>query len=79
MRRPGRRETFTDNCVNAQTLNVYCHAVNHVPVVAGQPQKKGLRPIVKVIKSVKAVSCGHQLSSVQPVINVHTVAWNRSS
>ena len=32
---------------NGQTLCVNCFAVNHVPFVAGQPQKKGLSSIVK--------------------------------
>ena len=43
-------ETFVDSC---QTLNVNCFAVNHVPFVAGQPQKKGLNPVVKQLKYVK--------------------------
>ena len=66
-----------DNC---QTLNVNCFAVNHVPFVVTQPQKKGLCPIVvkqvKQLKDMKGGSCADQLSSVQPVTNVYTVAQN---
>ena len=36
-----------DNC---QTLNVNSCAVNHVPFVAGQPQKKGSSSNVKQLK-----------------------------
>ena len=36
-----------DNC---QTLDVNCIVVNHGPFVAGQPQKKDIRPIVKTNK-----------------------------
>ena len=44
-----------DNC---QTLNVNCVAVDHVPFVAGQPQKKGLSLIVK--KKFKDASFPYQ-------------------
>ena len=53
--------TLADNC---QTLNLNCFAVNHVPFVARQSQKKGRSPIVKQLKYVKDVSCVDQLSSV---------------
>ena len=43
MEMAGKKETFVDNC---QTLNAHCYAVNRVPSVAGQPQKKGISPIV---------------------------------
>ena len=71
MEMAGRRETLVDNC---QTLNVNCFAVNHVPFVARQPQKKGIRPIVKQIEYVKGVSCIDQLHSVHSVSNVSPVS-----
>ena len=57
-----------------QTVNVSCHDVNHVPFVNGQLQKNGVRLTLKAIKSVKGVSCIDQVSSVQPVTDVCTVA-----
>ena len=75
LKRAGGTETFTSVNIdtNVQTLNVYCHVVNHVPCVTGLPQKKGVTPIVKPIKSVKGVSSVDQLSFVHPVINVHKI------
>ena len=76
MRKAGRTETLVDSFENVQNVQILnCHAVNHVPFVTGQPQKKGLRPIIKVVKSVKGVSCVDQLS-FQLVTNVHAVAQN---
>ena len=51
-----RRDTLVNSFVNCQPLNVNCVAVNHIFFVAGQPQKKGIRPIVKAIKYIKCVS-----------------------
>ena len=59
---------------NYHTFNVNCFAVNHVPFMARQLQKKGLSLTVKQIKYVKGVSCVDQLPSVHPITNVHTVA-----
>ena len=43
--------TCTNSVKNVQTLiNVSCLAVNHVPFVVWQLQKKGIRTIVKTIK-----------------------------
>ena len=44
MERARKTETLVNNC---KTLDINCFAVNHVPFVAGQSQKKGIRPIVK--------------------------------
>ena len=39
---------MTEMCVDScQTLNVDCFAVNYIPFVTGQAQKKGISPIVK--------------------------------
>ena len=57
--------------LNDHTLNMSCLTVNHVPFVAGQPQKKSIRPIVKAIKYMKDVYCVDQLCSVQLVNKVH--------
>ena len=67
----GRRDTLVNHC---QACDVNCIAVYHVLFEGRQPQKKGKRPIVKQTKYVKGVSCIYQLSSVQPVTNVHTAA-----
>ena len=71
-----RTETFVDNF---QTFNVNCFVADHIPVV-GQPQKKGRSSIIikqrKKLKYVKGASCVDQLSSVQHVTNVHTIAQN---
>ena len=60
------------NVQNIKNLNVNCHAVNHVPFVAGQLQKKGLRPIVKSVNSVKGGTCVDQLPFVEIATNVHS-------
>ena len=54
-----RAEALVKSFVNCHTLNVNCNAVNHITFVTGQPQRRGLRPIVKAIRSVKGVSCVH--------------------
>ena len=71
-----KTETFVGNF---QTLNVNCFVADHVPFVVGQLQKKGLSPII--VKQRKKLKCGRcfcvdQLSSVQHVTSVHTVAQN---
>ena len=71
-----RRDTLVNSFVNCQPLNVHSVSVNHISFVAEQPQKKGIRPIVKAIKYIKCVSWVNQLFSDQPVINIHTVAQN---
>ena len=43
MKRAGRTETFANSFVNVQNirmLNVNVHAVNQLPFIMGQPQKK---------------------------------------
>ena len=64
-----RTEIFMDNF---PTLNVNCFAVNHVPFVVGQPQKKCKRPIVK-IKYVNSVPFVDQLRAVQLATNVQNL------
>ena len=76
--RDGRTKSLVNSLVNCHTLIVNFIAPNHVPFVDMQPQKRGIRPIITAIKHVKGVSCEEQLSSVQPVTNVHTVAQNVS-
>ena len=70
-------------CVNSvlsvqyvQNLYVSDHAVDYVSFVTGRLQKKGSRPIVRSLKSVKGVSCVDQLPSAQPITIIHTVAIN---
>ena len=61
MERAGRTETLVNNC---KTLNLNC---------TGVLATKGTRQNVKYVKDVSFVD---QLSSVQPVSNVHTFAQN---
>ena len=45
-----RTETFVNNF---QNLNVNSFVADHLPFVAGQPQKKGLSPIIVKNKDIK--------------------------
>ena len=58
-----------------QTLKLNSFVADHVPYVVGHPQKKKKSsPIVKLIKSVKIVSCVDPVSFVQAVTNARAVA-----
>ena len=50
--------------------------MDHVPFVAGQPQKKVLRPVINTVNPRKGFSCANQLSSVHPATDGHTAALN---
>ena len=65
---------------SCQTLNVHYSVADDVPFVAGLPKKERHKSFIvkhrKKLKYLKSVSCVDQLSPVQNVTNVHTVAQN---
>ena len=73
----GQNCCVTGNVVTRTPLPVSYHVASHVPFAGGSPQKKGIIPEHQSsIKFVKGVSCVNQLSSVQNVTNVPSVAPN---
>ena len=65
----------SDCCNLSKTFSmcrhVFSDVVDHVLFVAGQPQKKPLRPIINTINS-----CVNQLPFLQAATNFHTAALN---